>query len=559
MTRIFPAQPRLRRYTKCLLILAGCFVAFYTIEYWRGWHQWTSFRKEWEAKGENFDHPEIVAVPDELNAAKVPLMQELTDIWRDQPELFFPSRKPPTNSRGRLHHFGAVMGFKPADRSEYTSIKKCQHFNLAGGTWISSESVLPEDENAAAQEIIARFDEFAPLINEIDEMLTRPELALPVIDATDIHATHPPHARALYSAFRALNLKGRAHLRIGEQSEALTNIERSLKIGERLREERTLDFQCMQMSGATFSIGTQLIWEGLDSQAWNRDELERLQKQINEIDFAPRALSYFRQSRAWDIEQATSFLARRRHNAKLRLWHQRNQRVMKDDSRPEGSYSIFESLRPQGWRYASLTERMYNWQNAVFTDYDQQLNLDKVTFKMVLVSQSLGESPINEPGELATRLFEFAGKIGIKLKPRSRFIYGRPILGHTNAFLLESYGFNTNNSQRLASTAIALERFQLDHGNYPQSLSELVPEYLPSLPLDPWDNENLLRYTLRPAGRPALWSIGENQTDDNGLIGEDDLVWHYEIAPEDPEHPDRIPERRARPSTRMRPAKQRSR
>lgn len=54
-------------------------------------------------------------------------------------------------------------------------------------------------------------------------------------------------------------------------------------------------------------------------------------------------------------------------------------------------------------------------------------------------------------------------------------------------------------------------------------------------------------YTLRTGDRPALWSIGENQENENGFLGDsDDIMWHYEIARDDPDHPDRIAEREAR-------------
>lgn len=36
----------------------------------------------------------------------------------------------------------------------------------------------------------------------------------------------------------------------------------------------------------------------------------------------------------------------------------------------------------------------------------------------------------------------------------------------------------------LTELAVALRRFRLDRGHYPDSLSDLVPGYLPALPLD---------------------------------------------------------------------------
>jgi hypothetical protein len=70
-------------------------------------------------------------------------------------------------------------------------------------------------------------------------------------------------------------------------------------------------------------------------------------------------------------------------------------------------------------------------------------------------------------------------------------------------------------SKQMAVTAIALKRYQLKHGNYPPDLNSLVPEYVPSVPLDPVDGQPL-RYRLNADGTFLLYSVGENGKDDGG-------------------------------------------
>lgn len=62
--------------------------------------------------------------------------------------------------------------------------------------------------------------------------------------------------------------------------------------------------------------------------------------------------------------------------------------------------------------------------------------------------------------------------------------------------------------------AIALTLYHRDTGAWPGSLSDLLPKYLPFLPLDPFDGQPL-RYKLS-SGQPLLYSIGANKTDDGG-------------------------------------------
>jgi hypothetical protein len=70
-------------------------------------------------------------------------------------------------------------------------------------------------------------------------------------------------------------------------------------------------------------------------------------------------------------------------------------------------------------------------------------------------------------------------------------------------------------AKQIIVTAIALKRYQLKHGNYPMDLNSLVPEFFPTVPLDPVDGEPL-RYRKNTDGTFLLYSVGENGVDDGG-------------------------------------------
>jgi hypothetical protein len=67
---------------------------------------------------------------------------------------------------------------------------------------------------------------------------------------------------------------------------------------------------------------------------------------------------------------------------------------------------------------------------------------------------------------------------------------------------------------RVAQTAVALERFRSVHAGYPESLSELTPNYLNAVPADPFDGQSL-RYHKADKGY-VLYSIGPDLNDDGG-------------------------------------------
>lgn len=67
----------------------------------------------------------------------------------------------------------------------------------------------------------------------------------------------------------------------------------------------------------------------------------------------------------------------------------------------------------------------------------------------------------------------------------------------------------------LTVSAIALKRYQLQHSRLPDALAELVPEFLPAVPIDPYDGK-LLKYRPNEDGTFLLYSVGDDGVDDGG-------------------------------------------
>ena len=70
----------------------------------------------------------------------------------------------------------------------------------------------------------------------------------------------------------------------------------------------------------------------------------------------------------------------------------------------------------------------------------------------------------------------------------------------------------------LARVAIALERYRLAHGEYPESLDALSPQFIDKLPHD-IINGQPLHYRRTSDGQFVLYSVGWNETDDGGEVG----------------------------------------
>jgi hypothetical protein len=84
----------------------------------------------------------------------------------------------------------------------------------------------------------------------------------------------------------------------------------------------------------------------------------------------------------------------------------------------------------------------------------------------------------------------------------------------------------------LARIACALERYRLAHGDYPDTLDVLTPQFIEKLPPD-IINGQPLHYRREANGQFILYSIGWNEEDDGGLpvtffdLKQGDWVWQY--------------------------------
>jgi hypothetical protein len=67
---------------------------------------------------------------------------------------------------------------------------------------------------------------------------------------------------------------------------------------------------------------------------------------------------------------------------------------------------------------------------------------------------------------------------------------------------------------RCAATGLAAERYRLDKGRWPEKLGDLVPAYLPAVPLDPYDGKPL-RLARKPDG-VVVYALGRDGRDDGG-------------------------------------------
>jgi hypothetical protein len=80
--------------------------------------------------------------------------------------------------------------------------------------------------------------------------------------------------------------------------------------------------------------------------------------------------------------------------------------------------------------------------------------------------------------------------------------------------------------RHLGRLALALEAYRIKKGNYPATLDDLVPDFLPRVPADPLDGQPL---RLKRDGKDLLlYSIGRDLKDDGGAV--QDPRWEGDLV-----------------------------
>lgn len=83
-----------------------------------------------------------------------------------------------------------------------------------------------------------------------------------------------------------------------------------------------------------------------------------------------------------------------------------------------------------------------------------------------------------------------------------------------NAYLLY---LETMIRQQAAEVLIAISVYRADHGRNPAALADLVPQYMPTIPLDPFDGQPL-RYRLDETEGFVVYAVGQDGHDDGAPL-----------------------------------------
>jgi hypothetical protein len=503
-----------RNFKKFLFGLA-CFATMvallYAEEDWRGWHAWNQFKHEWEAKGEKFDWQSIVPppVPDDQNFAFSP-------VWIAEERYNFldtPKRAEAWyGNRIYSEEISKILPLFPVSVSGLVgknnwSVEYSPNFPKVSGQWATASltdlkpwqayyrgteesnrmaeiPVAPQPQSPAADVLLA-LSKFDPVIEQLRQDSARPYSRFPLgYDDEDKATILLPHLAVVKRYSRVLQLRAIAELQNNESDKALADVKLALRLVDSIRTEPVLISHLLRI--AMLQLTLQPIYEGLAEHKWSDAQLTELDDALAKLNFV---VDYSLAIHGEMGFQNGAFDYLRRYPVRF------TNMSGAGDNNPLLPAQMFIHLIPNGWFY----------QNQVRCGRIMVLNLPIADIKQQTVSPA------------ALRRAESAsGAEEAKFRHFSPYNFLERLLLPALSSVVKKFAY-AQVSVDLARGAIALERYRLAHGEYPESLDALAPKFIEKIPHDVIGGEPL-HYRRTSDGQFVLYSVGWNEKDDGGVV-----------------------------------------
>jgi hypothetical protein len=500
------------RRCKRLLFFLACFATlialFYAEEDWRGWHAWNQFKHEWEAKGEKFDFKDFVPppVPDDQNFAMAPIWVESikATLGPERSRQWFGNdyaENGRTNFTDRLAlnvWRNNDWGNEPTNgywaKGTVTELESWQAYyrmpaqTNRNGTITANEFPIAAQPQTPAQDVLLALSKYGPAVEELRAAAKLPASRFPLeYDKDDPAAILLPHLAAMKRCSQLLQLRAIAELQNGESEKAFDDVKLSLRLADAIRTEPFIITHLVRL--AILQITLQPVWEGLAEHRWSDAQLAALDAELAKLDFLADYEFTVRSEPAFHIRLIDYLEQKRsRYQEFVALFSSNNQNDA-DVLNNLTATAIFY-LAPKGWfdqNKITMVQMRQKW-DAPVADAAQQTVSPKLVFASEAAQSKTSHSPFNFFARLEGFLNGYAEKVA-----------------------------RGQASVNLARTAIALERYRLAHGEYPESLVALAPQFIAQVPHDVIGG-GPLKYRRTADGQFVLYSIGWNEIDDGGVV-----------------------------------------
>jgi len=367
-----------------------------------------------------------------------------------------------------------------------------------GVTW--SQTILPTEQTTNVWPALRDFlstnaTDLAALRSACDAPVF--DFPLRYQDGIKMLFPHLPSAKRLAQTLAADAL---LQLHDGHPDAALADVRGGVQFVARWNREPLLITQLVRIAiGSSMANST---WELLQFRGWTDADLAALQGAWQELDLSAIADRTFDMEQAWGQEAAHNLLTRADHDAM--------QVAMGGNPSPTFSEILNSCLDDPRAGFDEAWDRYPRWWAfRLWRCHQLELvNLQQTQAAREACRAAAASGAWFGPTDQAKQVI--AGLEATVPRLPAYVFSGDSSYG---SVLSKFAAFQSQRSLVLA--AIALERYRLKHGQYPEHSAQLTPEFLAAVPRDDMDGQPL-RYRRNADGTFTLYSIGEDGRDDGG-------------------------------------------
>ncbi|HXB58340.1 MAG TPA: hypothetical protein VNU95_02190 [Candidatus Acidoferrales bacterium] len=309
--------------------------------------------------------------------------------------------------------------------------------------------------------------QFQPDFDLIQEALKRPYARMDG-DYTEPYAIPIPNLVNVRAVSEVLAQRAKCFLLLDRPEEALhdiTLLNDSRQMFEEAPSGKPMPLVTVMVNVLVVGVYAGAITNGLQSHGWSEPQLKVLQNQLGQINLFP----FLRDA----LRENCGFFCHMIEIAAIDKFAQ----------------SGVSNALARGWFYQNMVT-IARWHEEAIDSID-------LTNDLLI------------PDKVDSMEAEDAA---IKHFTPYKFMAAIMVPNYSKAFYFTAYNQTFANE---AQIACALERYRLAHGEYPETLNALTPQYMQIIPHDIIGGQPL-HYRRTDDGKFQLYSIGWNETDDGG-------------------------------------------
>ncbi len=467
-------------------------------ERWRGQWSLSSWKHDMATQGETFDAAQLWPP---VTAESVEFANAFSEV----------SKKFPARLQTYAAHMSAMIP-NESGTARRGSQQTCPPFSRQNQTGNQTNSW---------QELDDLLQQSQPALRQLRELLKHPPTGIHYEVAKLLDGDALPSFVGQRHAAQTLHASALNNLHNRHLEDTTQDLLALLALGKLNEQDPGLVSFMIRM--AILGLSVNVCWDALQAEGWTEIQLAALQSHCLEITNVlsqlPRALEAERIAR---IHALTRF---RSHS--YQAWVTRHEEVYAGFGMKPSLADAALSVRVRRqWFFHPLWS--FAWADQEELKYLQDLQTEVTALRATVSHPSylwlqaqVAANRQNYRAPVAAWRFygrlplvdRFAEVIGPSRVPESAYPY--PDFSRAWFTTLQNL-----TRHELVITAVALKRYQLQHGKSPSDLAALVPNFLPALPRDLMDGQPL-RYRLNSDGAFVLYSVGENLRDDGGDFGFD--------------------------------------